>query len=231
MVQIEDTVISLDIIERFFCCDLTRCKGSCCIEGESGAPLEKDEYDILRKILPAVWNDLLPEAKKVINRQGVGYVDKENEFVTSIVNGKNCVFTCYDTCGICKCAIEKAFHEGRINFRKPISCHLYPIRVKQLKFYQTVNYSRWKICRPAEISGEQTQSRLYQFLREPLIRKFGGEWYNAFDRCAKEFTKIILSFVLVLSGMISCADRKSNNYTLEETPMVINFDSINMASL
>jgi len=187
MVQIEDTIISLDLIERFFYCDLAQCKGACCIEGEAGAPLDKEEFEILRKICPDIWNDLLPEAQAVINKQGIAYVDIENEMVTSIVNGKNCVFTCYDGDGICRCAIEKAYLEGRINFRKPISCHLYPIRVKRLKNYQAVNYNRWKICRTAEISGEQKQVRLYQHLREPLIRKFGEEWYHALDLCAKEY--------------------------------------------
>ena len=189
MVQIEDTLISRDLIECYFYCDLAQCKGACCIEGESGAPLEKEEYALLRKLLPVVWGDLLPEAQAIINRQGVGYVDIENEMVTSIVNGKNCVFTCYDTDGVCRCAIEKAFIEGRTDFRKPISCHLYPVRVKRLKHYQSVNYDRWKICRAAEVLGEQKQVRLYQHLRDPLIHKFGEEWYHALDRCAKEYFK------------------------------------------
>ena len=186
MVQIEDTIISRDLIECFFYCDLAQCKGACCIEGEAGAPLEKDEYDFLQKNLPAIWENLSPEAQTVINRQGIGYTDIENEIVTSIVNGKDCVFTCYDADGICQCAIEKAFFEGRINFRKPISCHLYPVRVKRYKYYQAVNYHQWKICRAAEKAGEQKRLRLYQFLREPLIRKFGDEWYHALECCAKE---------------------------------------------
>lgn len=189
MIQIEDTIISLDLIERFFHCNLTHCKGECCVEGDAGAPLEKIEFDILRKILPAVWDDLSSEAKDVINKQGVGYIDTDNDIVTSIVNGKNCVFTYYDTDGICKCTIEKAYYEGRINFMKPISCHLYPVRVARYKNYQAVNYHRWKVCRAAEILGEQKRLPVYQFLREPLIRKFGEEWYNALDTCAKEYLK------------------------------------------
>jgi len=187
MIQIEDTLISRDLVESFFYCDLSQCKGACCIEGEAGAPLEKEEYDILRAILPDIWDDLLPEAQAVINRQGIAYIDIENEMVTSIVNGKNCVFTCYDAEGNCRCAIEKAFGEGRINFRKPISCHLYPVRVKRQKYYHAVNYSRWKICHVAEATGKQKQVRLYQYLRDPLIRKFGEEWYHALDCCAKEY--------------------------------------------
>ena len=187
MFHIEDTLVSLDLIERFFYCDLTQCKGVCCIEGEAGAPLEKEEYDLLQTILPELWDDLLPEARTVINKQGIAYNDIESDLVTSIVNGKNCVFTCYDAEGICQCAIEKAFHKGRITFRKPISCHLYPIRVKQYKYYQAVNYNRLKFCRAAEIAGEQKQRRLYQFLREPLIRKFGKAWYSTLEICAKEY--------------------------------------------
>ena len=189
MIEIEDTVISLDIIERYFCCDLTRCKGECCVEGEAGAPLEKEEFDILRKILPAVWNDLSPEAQAVINRQGVGYIDRESDIVTSIVNGKDCVFTYHDADGICKCAIEKAYNEGRIDFMKPVSCHLYPIRVTQYKDYKAVNYHQWRVCHAAEISGEQKRLPIYRFLREPLIRKFGEEWFNALDACAQEYAK------------------------------------------
>ena len=189
MIEIGDTIISLDIIERYFCCDLARCKGECCIEGEAGAPLDKDEFKLLRKILPAVWNDLSPAAQAVINKQGVGYIDRENDIVTSIVNGKDCVFTFYDTDGICKCAIEKAYKEGRIDFMKPVSCHLYPIRVKQYRDYKAVNFHRWKVCRAAEIAGTQKRLPLYKFLREPLVRKFGEEWYNALDTCALEYAK------------------------------------------
>ena len=187
MVQISDTLISLDLIERFFCCDLATCKGACCIEGDAGAPLEKNEFHILQKKLPAIWDDLSPEAKAVIKKQGVGYIDPENDIVTSIVNGKNCVFTCYDANGICKCAIEKAYNEGRIDFKKPVSCRLYPIRVKRYKDYQAVNYHRYIVCRNAETNGEQKHLRLYQFLREALIFKFGEEWYQALDLCAKEY--------------------------------------------
>lgn len=187
MIQIEDTMISLDLVERFFHCDLSRCKGGCCIEGEAGAPLEKKELYILRTILPAVWDDLSSDAKMVINEQGVGYIDADNDIVTSIVDGKNCVFTYYDKDGICKCAIEKAYSEGRINFMKPVSCHLYPIRITQYKNYTAVNYHRWKVCRAAEMLGEQKHIPVYRFLREPLIRKFGEEWFNALDTCAKEY--------------------------------------------
>ena len=189
MIEINDTVISLDLIESFFHCDLVHCKGECCIEGDAGAPLEKEEFNILRKILPVVWNDLSPEAQAVINRQGVGYIDISGDIVTSIVNVRTCVFTCYDAVGACRCAIEKAYNEGRIDFLKPVSCHLYPIRVKRYKNYFAVNYHQWKVCRAAEILGKQKSIPLYKFLREPLVRKFGEEWYNALDACALEYAK------------------------------------------
>jgi hypothetical protein len=187
MIEIEDTVISLDLIERYFCCDLCECRGTCCIEGESGAPLTKQEFDYLRKILPLLWDNLSPKAKEVINKQGIAYIDRENDIVTSIIDGKDCVFTCYDENAVCKCAIEKAYNEGCIAFKKPVSCHLYPVRVKQYRDYKAVNYHRWKICRAAEMLGEQKEIFVYQFLKEALIRKFGEEWYNALDACAKEY--------------------------------------------
>jgi hypothetical protein len=161
--------------------------GTCCVEGEAGAPLMKQEFDYLRKILPVLWDKLSPKAQEIINEQGIAYIDRENDIVTSIVDGKDCVFTCYDKEGICQCAIEKAYNEGCIDFKKPVSCHLYPVRIKQYKDYKAVNYHHWKVCRAAEILGEQKRIFVYQFLKEPLIRKFGKEWYNALDACAKEY--------------------------------------------
>lgn len=187
MIQIGDTLVSLDLIERYFCCDLALCKGACCVEGDAGAPLEKEELETLKRIVPVVWDYLSAKAKKIINRQGIGYMDSENEMVTSLVNGRDCVFTCYEVNGICRCAIEKAYREGRTDFVKPASCRLYPVRVKRYKDYQAVNYHRYKVCCNAETNGKQKGMRLYQFLREPLTCKFGKEWYDALDLCAKEF--------------------------------------------
>ena len=189
MIQIHDVLVSLDLIERYFHCDLTRCKGACCIEGDAGAPLEKAEFDLLRTILPEVWGDLSSGAKAVIEKQGVGYIDEEGEIVTSIVDGKDCVFTYYDVDGVCKCAIEKAYREERIHFLKPVSCHLYPVRVARYKSFQAVNYHRWKICAAAEVVGKQGKMPVYRFLREPLIRKFGQMWYDELDTCAQEYMK------------------------------------------
>lgn len=177
MLQIGNTLVSLDLIERFFCCNLDACKGECCIEGDAGAPISNEEYEKLKEILPIVWDDLLPSAKEVIKENGVGYVDSEGDLVTSIVDGKDCVFTCYGEGGMCYCAIEKAYREGRTDFMKPISCHLYPVRLSEYPDFTAINYHRWKICKAAEVLGRKEGIRLYQFLKNPLERKFGKEWY------------------------------------------------------
>ena len=189
MIQIDDTLVSLDLIERSFLCDLSHCKGQCCVEGDSGAPLEPGEEEELKRVLPEIWNDLLPEARTVIQSQGVAYTDSDGDRVTSIGGDKNCVFTYYDTDGVCKCAIEKAYREGRVSFYKPISCHLYPVRITQYKTFQAVNYHRWDVCKAAELLGKKEQVPVYQFLKEPLIRKFGQAWYDALDECAQEWKK------------------------------------------
>lgn len=178
MLQIGNALVSLDLIEKFFCCDLDKCLGECCIEGDAGAPITRREYDKLKEILPTVWDDLLPSAKKVIEESGVGYVDEDGDLVTSIVDGKNCVFTCYGNNGMCYCAIEKAYREGKIDFYKPISCHLYPARLTEYPEFTAINYHRWKICKAAEVMGRTKGLRLYQFLKSPLIRRFGQEWYD-----------------------------------------------------
>ena len=185
MLQIKDTLISLDLIDRQFCCDLIHCGGICCVEGESGAPVELDEIAELENSLPSVWEDLSEEAKAIIKKQGVVYADHDGEMVTSIVNGKDCVFTCYDEKGICFCAIEKAWRAGKISFMKPISCHLYPVRVKKFNNFTAVNYQEWSICSSARLNGKYLGLPVYQFLKEPLIRKFGQEWYNELSKAAE----------------------------------------------
>ena len=186
MLQIEDTIISFDLLDEVFVCDLSECKGSCCVEGDAGAPIEESEIASLEKALPLVWDNLSPEAKKVIEKQGVVYLDPNGEFVTSIVEGADCVFTFYDETGCCKCAIEKAFYEGKTDFYKPVSCHLYPVRVSRHKDFRAVNYHRWNICKAAVALGKKQNVKVYQFLKEPLIRKFGEEWYEQLTIAANE---------------------------------------------
>ena len=178
MLQIGDTLVSLDLAERFFCSDLDACHGECCIEGDAGAPITENEKKELERLLPEINDELLPQAQEVIRRQGVSYVDEEGDMVTSIIDGRNCVFTCFAPGGMCQCAIEKAYRDGRVAMRKPISCYLYPLRITEYPSFTAVNYHRWKICRPAEALGRKLGLRLYQFLKEPLIQRFGKEWYD-----------------------------------------------------
>jgi hypothetical protein len=186
MIQIDETIISLDLLDEKFVCDLTSCKGICCIEGDDGAPLELDEVKIIEDILPQIWGDLTEKSKAVIKKQGISYIDDDGEPVTSIVNGAECVFTYTDSTGICKCAIEKAFREGKTNFYKPISCHLYPVRLQKYEEYTAVNYHRWSVCNCARKLGGKLKIPVYQFLKEPLIRKFGEKWFEQLEIADKE---------------------------------------------
>jgi Protein of unknown function (DUF3109). len=181
MLQIDDTIISLDLLDEKFVCDLTSCKGSCCIEGDDGAPLEDFEVKIIEDLLPVIWDDLTDVSKEVIKKQGVSYIDADGEPVTSIVNGAECVFTYTDEYGVCKCAIEKAFREGKTDFYKPISCHLYPVRLQKYDEFLAVNYHRWSVCNCARKLGGKLKVPVYQFLKEPLVRKFGAEWFEQLE--------------------------------------------------
>lgn len=189
MLEIQNTLVSLDLAERFFCCDLEQCLGQCCIEGDAGAPVTPDEAEKLRQVLPAVWDDLSPAAQKVIREQGVSYVDEEGDLVTSIVNGRDCVFTCYAPGGMCLCAVEKAYREGRCDWRKPASCALYPVRLTEYKDFTAVNLHRRKICKCAEVLGRAKGLRAYQFLREPLVERFGRDWYDELALTCEEYLK------------------------------------------
>lgn len=189
MLQIDDTLVSLDLAERFFCCDLDSCLGECCIEGDAGAPITTDERKKIEEILPVIFDDLLPAAKDEIQRNGIAYIDEEGDLVTSIVDGRNCVFTTYDKGGMCHCAIEKACRQGKIDFLKPISCHLYPLRLTEYPTFTAVNYHRWKICKCAEILGRSRGIRLYQFLEGPLVRRFGQQWYDQLAEACRQYIK------------------------------------------
>ena len=176
MLEIQNTLVSLDLAEQFFCCDLDSCLGECCIEGDAGAPITEEEKKKIEEILPEIYDELLPAAKREIDSNGVAYIDEEGDLVTSIIDGRNCVFTCYEAGGMCHCAIERAYRQGRIDFCKPVSCHLYPLRLTEYPTFTAVNYHRWKICKCAELLGRKNGVRLYQFLKGPLERRFGKEW-------------------------------------------------------
>lgn len=191
MIQIDDTIISTDLFDTRFCCDLSVCKGECCVEGDSGAPLEQAELAKLEEVLPVVWDDLSEKSKAVIERQGVSYVDVEGDLVTSIVGQGECVFSRFEEDGTCICAIEKAYREGRVGFYKPISCHLYPVRLETLRNGTVaLNVHRWKVCRCAFAKGQEENVPLYVFLKEPLIRRFGKDWYEKVEIAAEELKKM-----------------------------------------
>ncbi|MDD2511837.1 MAG: DUF3109 family protein [Proteiniphilum sp.] len=185
MIQIANTLLSDDIFEEQFLCDLCKCKGACCVAGESGAPLTQEEFEQLNEILPAIRDDLSPKAQELITQQGIAYTDTDGELVTSIINGEECVFTSFDVDGVCKCAIDTAYREGRIAVQKPISCHLYPIRLTEYADFTAVNYHRWSVCWSAVRRGRKEGVPLYRFLREPLIRKFGEVWYGEVCEAAR----------------------------------------------
>jgi hypothetical protein len=184
VIQIDDKIVSQDLFEVLFVCDYDTCKGECCVEGDSGAPLEPGEAEELRRCLPEVRHLLSPAALEVIEEQGVSYFDDDGDEVTSIVRGRDCVFTTYDEQGRCACALEKVYNEGKTTFIKPISCQLYPVRLTKYPSFTAVNYHKWSICKCALKLGRKLQVPVYQFLRAPLIRAFGEEFYAQLEEVA-----------------------------------------------
>jgi hypothetical protein len=189
MFLIQNTLVSLDVLEKDFCCDLDKCRGCCCIEGDAGAPLTDEEEEKIREILPIILPDMTKEARAVVEAQGLSYLDPSGEKVTSIVNDKDCVFARTDHNGWCYCLIEKAYNAGKIDFKKPISCWLYPIRVSKLRSGMTaLNLHRWDLCKDAFVKGKKEKVPVYVFLREPLIQLYGEEFYSALEAAAKTLT-------------------------------------------
>lgn len=199
IIDVAGVLVSSDIITERFCCDLEQCKGACCVEGDAGAPVTLDEIGEIEDALDVVWEDMTASAQAVVDRQGVAYTDREGELVTSIVGGKDCVFTYYDDLEItntqhpspithcCLCALEKAYRAGISKFCKPISCALYPIREKRFSSGLIgLNYHRWSVCECARKKGKSLDLPIYRFLKEPLIRRFGKEWYAELETIVKE---------------------------------------------
>ena len=186
MIIIDDCIISENIAEKKFCCDLNVCKGSCCIEGDAGAPLEKKEIAILKKIYPEVKPYMTAEGIAEVENNGVSALDLAEELCTPLVNGRECVYMCWDN-GVAMCAIEKAYLDKKIDFQKPISCHLYPIRVDNYRDFKAVNYHEWDICDCATKLGKEVGVPLYKYLKEPLIRKFGTKWYKELEIRCEEY--------------------------------------------
>ncbi len=179
ILQVGDVLVSPDVITEYFCCDLEACDGACCVEGESGAPVTLDEVAVIEDALPALWPQMSASAQAEVDRRGVAYADTEGDLVTSIVGGRDCVFTCYEG-NTCLCLLERLWRSGKTGtMLKPLSCSLYPIRERRLSNgLVALNYHRWSICESARIKGRALGLRVYQFLREPLIRRFGSEWYD-----------------------------------------------------
>lgn len=190
LVEIDDKIVSTQIFERKFVCDLNACKGACCIEGDAGAPLTLEEVDILEDTLEVIKPYMREEGIKAVEEQGVFYMDQDNEPVTTLVNEAECAFVYFDEKGITKCAVEQAHIDGKSDFKKPISCHLYPIRVKQYDKFQGLNYDVWDICAPACDCGEQLNVPVFRFLKEPLVRAFGSEFFKELEIVSKEMDKL-----------------------------------------
>jgi hypothetical protein len=181
MLIVENAVISDDVAENFFVCNLEKCKGACCVEGDLGAPLTLDELPELEDALEAVLPYLSEAGRQEIARQGPYILDEDGDFSTPTIGGRECAYALYDGKGVLKCGIEQAYLDGKTPFRKPISCHLYPIRITQYDNYEALNYDRWDICSPACSFGQQLGVPVYQFLKEPLIRKYGEAWYEKLE--------------------------------------------------
>ena len=177
MIQIEDKIVSLDIFEKKFLCNINVCKGACCVAGDSGAPLEPDEILAIEDALPSISCLLSKQSIQTIEKNGVATIDADDDLVTPLNNGKECVFAIFIH-GVATCAIEKSFEEGNCKLQKPISCHLYPIRLKQYPTFIAVNYDQWDICKHALENGENNGVPIYKFAKDSLIRKFGKDWYN-----------------------------------------------------
>ncbi len=189
ILQVGNVLVSPDIFTEKFCCDLDACKGQCCVEGDAGAPVTMDEIAEIENVLDNVWNEMSASAQSVVDKQGVAYTDSEGDLVTSIVQGKDCVFTCYEK-GTCLCSLERAFRQGKTKFVKPISCALYPVREKSFgNHLYGINYHRWNICKDAVKKGRELNLPLYKFLKGPLTRRFGAEWYKELLQIADQLRK------------------------------------------
>lgn len=184
MIVIDDTIVSEHLLEKKFVCDLNACKGECCVAGDSGAPLDEEEIGILEEIWEEVKPYLPKDGVKAIEKQGVSVIDSDGDFTTPLVKGKHCAYTIFDQ-GIAKCGIEQAYYDGKIKWKKPISCHLYPVRIDKHKNYDAVNYHKWDICKPACECGAKLDVPVYKFLKDPLIRKYGKDWYKQLELAHK----------------------------------------------
>ena len=187
MFQLGKTIVSEDIIEKDFVCNLSACKGACCIEGDAGAPLDKEEAEILKDIYPIVKPFLRPEGIEAIEAQGTSVTTAFGDLETPLINGADCAYVIFDEKNTALCGIEEAYNQGKISWKKPVSCHLYPVRVKDYSEFSAVNYEKWDICDDACTLGMELQVPIYKFVKEALIRKFGEDWYEQLETVAKNY--------------------------------------------
>lgn len=183
MIAIENTLVSDEVLREAFVCDLQKCKGECCVAGDAGAPLEKDELQVLSDIFTAVSPFLSEEGVKSILEQGVYVIDEEGDYVTPLINGGECAYTVFEN-GVATCGIEKAYNAGAVSFKKPISCHLYPIRISSHEGFDAVNYHQWEVCSDACKLGKQLQVPVYRFLKDPITRKYGAAYFEQLEEAA-----------------------------------------------
>jgi len=188
MFQLGKTIVSEDIIEKDFVCNLSACKGACCVDGDAGAPLDKAETKILEKIYPKIKPFLRQESIDAIEKQGLFITTTEGEIETPLIEGADCAYVIFDEHNTALCAIEEAYSQGEITWKKPVSCHLYPVRVKEYSEFSAVNYHHWQICDDACKLGKELQVPVYKFVKEALIRKFGEDWYLELEKVAKKKT-------------------------------------------
>ena len=189
MIAIENTLVSDEILENSFVCDLNKCKGECCVAGDMGAPLDLDELPVLDAIYETIKPYLSATGISALEKQGLYLIEEgEDEYTTPLIDGKECAYAVFDK-GIAACGIERAFLDGKIDFKKPVSCHLYPVRISKYDGYDAVNYHRWEVCSPACSLGKQLKVPVYIFLKEPLLRKYGQEWYNQLEYAAQHLKK------------------------------------------
>jgi hypothetical protein len=181
MIEIEKTLVSRDLVEKRFVCDLNACKGACCVKGDSGAPLEEEEIKIIETIYEKIKPYMRPEGIDVISKHGFFQIDAEGDIGTTLVEGKECAYAFFDEKGVAWCAFEKAWLDKKTEFKKPVSCHLFPIRIKKYKYYEAVNFNDWDVCRPACKCGSELNVKVYRFLKEALVRKYGEEWYKQLE--------------------------------------------------
>ena len=187
MIELGRTIISEDILEKEFVCNLSACKGACCVEGDAGAPVDDAEAKILEDIFPKVKPFLRPEGVAAIEQQGTSVTDWDGELVTPLVKGKECAYVIFDEKGITKWGIEKAWEAGAVDFQKPVSCHLYPVRITVYKDFDAVNYHKWNVCSPACSLGKELEVPVYKFLKGALTRKYGEAWYGELDELAESW--------------------------------------------